>query len=105
MDPNGEICNSNQNNPNVWFLAGTFGGFVNRYYTIPYGKSILFPIINYQCSQSDYQLCKPEDKLEEECSWEIDQITDIYASLDNRNIDIIKNRIKSGCFVVDVPDW
>jgi hypothetical protein len=43
----GDRCGAGQNGP-VWFLAGVFGsGPVKRQCTIPAGKYLFFPIINY----------------------------------------------------------
>jgi hypothetical protein len=44
-DTRGQFCSTSQHNPHVWFLAGTFGGSAVRYSTIPYGKTVLFPVI------------------------------------------------------------
>jgi hypothetical protein len=45
-DPDGTQCAIGQQGP-VWFLAGTGGGPATRSCTIPAGKAILFPIINF----------------------------------------------------------
>jgi len=44
-DTTGEFCDVGQSG-NVWFLAGTTGGTVERECNIPTGKTIVFPIIN-----------------------------------------------------------
>lgn len=44
-DTTGEFCDRGQSGK-VWFLAGTFGGFVDRSCTVPAGKAILFPLLN-----------------------------------------------------------
>ena len=48
LDPTGANCDRGQkdNEDDVWFLAGTFGGDVTRTCTIPAGKPIFFPLIN-----------------------------------------------------------
>jgi hypothetical protein len=47
-DNTGEDCAQGQNQTGpVWFLTGTFGGSVERTCTIPEGKAILFPILNF----------------------------------------------------------
>lgn len=53
-DPTGELCGVNQSGV-VWFLAGTAGGSVKRNCTIPFGKTILFPIITVEWSTSEAQ--------------------------------------------------
>ena len=50
LDTTGAFSDVGQSGP-VYNLAGTFGGFVTRSCTIPNGKAILFPIVNYL---SDY---------------------------------------------------
>jgi len=45
LDPTGNNCSVGQVG-NVWFLAGTFGGSVNRTCTIPAAKAIFFPLVN-----------------------------------------------------------
>ena len=50
IDATGEKFDVNQNDPHVVFLVGTFGGSAERNYTIPAGKSVLFPIINFTTS-------------------------------------------------------
>ena len=52
-DVTGENCDEGQSGP-VWFLAGTFGGLNERNCEIPAGKSILFPVINGECSYAEY---------------------------------------------------
>lgn len=49
-DENGEFCDVDQSG-NVWFLAGTTGGTVDRECSIPAGKQILFPIVNGMFSE------------------------------------------------------
>jgi hypothetical protein len=45
LDTTGANCGLGQYD-DVWFLAGTFGGTVERTCTIPAGKPIFFPLIN-----------------------------------------------------------
>lgn len=46
-DRTGELCGSRQSGP-VWFLAGTYGtSRTERTCTVPPGKHLLFPLINY----------------------------------------------------------
>lgn len=43
FDPDGSFCNRNQAG-DVWFLASTFGGVVNRTCAVPAGKSIFLSL-------------------------------------------------------------
>jgi hypothetical protein len=103
LDSTGELSGTSQYQPNVWFLAGTFGGSANRSCTIPKNKAILFPIINYQCSFADGPSFRTEDDLEERCRLEIDKIVEISAALDNKPIPTNKYRVHSKCFMVSMP--
>lgn len=47
-DPTGELCGVGQEGP-VWYLAGTFGGPVERECDIPAGKQLAFPLVNNWC--------------------------------------------------------
>jgi hypothetical protein len=49
QDPTGANCAVNQAGP-VWFLAGTAPSSSPRC-VVPFGKAILFPVINGECSQ------------------------------------------------------
>ncbi|MDA1387137.1 hypothetical protein [Glycomyces lechevalierae] len=44
-DETGEACATNQGSE-VWFLAGTYGGRIERSCDIPAGMPIVFPIVN-----------------------------------------------------------
>ncbi|MFJ6611385.1 signal protein [Streptomyces sp. NPDC091289] len=44
-DDDGSACDRNQPE-DVWFLAGTFGGEVERRCTVPEGRPIAFPLVN-----------------------------------------------------------
>jgi hypothetical protein len=50
-DTDGSACASEQQG-NTWFLAGTAGGAVERECTIPAGKAMFFPLVNYWLSPS-----------------------------------------------------
>src|SRR5437879_12250395 len=49
LDSTGKFARMNQTDSAVWFLAGTLGGeTVKRSCEIPSGRSILFPLLNYE---------------------------------------------------------
>jgi hypothetical protein len=52
LDPTGDLVGSGQSGP-VWFLAGTFGGPAERDATIPAGKALFFPIVNWSVWEPD----------------------------------------------------
>ncbi|WP_218153942.1 signal protein [Nonomuraea pusilla] len=45
MDTTGEFCDRNQPE-DVWFLAGTFGGTLQRTCRVPAGRPVVFPLVN-----------------------------------------------------------
>lgn len=45
LDPDGTFGAVDQSGP-VWFLAGTFGGAVERTVSVPRGKALFFPLVN-----------------------------------------------------------
>lgn len=62
-DPTGEKCAVNQFDPDVWFVAGTTGGTVERECTIPSSKAILFPLLNTECSIAEDPSLTTEEAL------------------------------------------
>jgi hypothetical protein len=46
VDEDGHACAQGQSG-NTWFLAGTAGGAVQRSCTIPHGKKLFFPLLDY----------------------------------------------------------
>jgi len=103
FDHTGQLCATSQHSQQVWFLAGTFGGPTVRKCIIPKGKAILFPIINYECSFADAPSIRSEEELEARCRQEMDQIGDIYASVDGKKIEVRDYRVKSKCFNISIP--
>lgn len=79
-DDSGQNAHVNQQGP-VWFLAGTFGEnkIVRRTCTIPHGKSILFPVINYEINKIE----KPSLKSK------LDLINDVIEDIN----DIVKKDV------------
>lgn len=51
-DEDGSACDRNQPE-DVWFLAGSFGGEVERECTVPEGRPIVFPLVNLFGSGQD----------------------------------------------------
>jgi hypothetical protein len=44
-DPTGDSCAANQPPGPVWFLAGTYGGAVERSCNVPAGRALFYPIV------------------------------------------------------------
>ncbi|HEY7109066.1 MAG TPA: hypothetical protein VH415_06545 [Nitrososphaeraceae archaeon] len=102
-DSTGKNCDQSQSNPNAWFLAGTFGGNVERTCTIPSGKAILFPILNSECSYAEYPDKKTESDLRL-CAIKGVQDAHVSASIDGKDLQSLeKYKIQSPLFNVTFP--
>jgi hypothetical protein len=97
-DDTGRYCTQGQSGP-VWFLTGTYGHPVDRYCTIPFGKAILFPILNSECSFAEFPNLKTEKELRQ-CSKEMeDTVNYLEAKVNGIGIkDLRKSRIQSPLF-------
>lgn len=99
-DDTGQYCSENQRGP-VWFFPGTYGKSVNRECTVPMGKAILFPILNSECSFAEFPELKTVEDLRICAKTFQDQVTQLYASVDGRDIpqmELEKYRIESPLF-------
>jgi len=90
---------------NVIFLVGTFGGTVERTYTIPKGKPVLLPIINYTfCSKDEASVLTDED-LQIRAQSDINDIVEKQALIDGKSIlEIEKYRVKTKAFDIVYPE-
>jgi len=103
-DETGEKCAQAQNNPSVWFLAGTFGGPVTRSCVIPQGKAILLPVVNNECSYLEFPAYKTEAELTKCASSLIDKATNLKVTIDGVNIpDLNKYRFQSSLYNFTMP--
>jgi hypothetical protein len=73
-DRTGSLSGTFQNNPHVWFLAGTLGNSALRNCTIPYGKAVLFPIITSVFSFALDPHLKTEEDLTNAVREDIDTV-------------------------------
>jgi hypothetical protein len=105
-DKTGRFCNKNQNNPNVWFLAGTFGGKAERTCTIPAGKAILIPIINDLISYAEYNNLTTESDLRSYAKSDLDEATVYKTTVDDVELQNLENyRVQSHLFsFIILPD-
>jgi hypothetical protein len=85
-DETGENCGEGQSGP-VWFLAGTFGGLNERNCDIPAGKSIMFPVLNGECSYAEYPDLKIESELRSCAVSSNDQVTELMVTIDGQAIN------------------
>lgn len=87
-DTTGEFCGVGQSGK-VWFLAGSFGGSVERDCTVPAGNAIFFPIVNiindYPCPDPSFQPAPGqtlEEFLTEGADFFISHVTELEAEVD-----------------------
>lgn len=104
LDEDGKNCAQGQSGP-VWFLAGTFGGSVVRECTIPAEKSIMFPILNSECSYAEFPNLKTESELRDCAKTFQDQVTQIETTIDGVGLQgLEKYRVQSPLFNLTLPE-
>ena len=92
-DQNGKYAGVNQNDPYVWFIAGTFGGkTVNRKCRLPVGRSVLFPVINYEMNPLEKPELKTDSELISHVKKDEDDIINLEAVIDGQGIPICRVR-------------
>ena len=96
-------CNAKQKGP-YFYLVGTFGGFKERNCIFPQGKSIFFPVVNVFAT---YDKNDPTSdtiaKVKKLVTENIDQASDLHASVDGVNINLDNARAQSQPFPLKVP--
>lgn len=93
LDDTGKNAYVNQNE-SVWFLAGTFGEnkVPRRVCTIPSGKPVLFPVINYEMNPLEKPELKNEEELVRHVREDIDDIVIKDALADGNKVPIYRVR-------------
>ncbi|MGB8938178.1 MAG: hypothetical protein WCC17_24055 [Candidatus Nitrosopolaris sp.] len=83
----------------VWFLTSSYKHQVDRYCNIPAGKSILFTILNSECSFAEFPYLKSEQDLRK-CAKEMqDSVIREQATVDGISIKgLDKYRVQSHLF-------
>lgn len=61
LDETGEFCDEGQSGK-VWYLAGTFGGPVERTCTIPKRKHLYFPLVNRWVINPEFEFWPTEEE-------------------------------------------
>ena len=104
-DSSGVNSSYNQDDSDVWFLAGTFGGSVERKCKIPSEKAIFMPIINYECSYADAPTVTTEQELATKCRYEIDDIRELTFMLNELPLtNMFPFRIRSPPFTIHLVE-
>ena len=97
-DDSGRYCSEGQSGP-VWFLTSSYKHKVDRYCNIPAGKSILFTILNSECSFAEFPQLKTEQDLRKCAKTMQDSVIQEHASVDGVNIKgLDKYRVQSPLF-------
>jgi hypothetical protein len=92
----------NETHP-VCFLPGSIDVAV-RNCTIPEGKAILLPTINYGATLADEPKIKSEFELQMLAKREIDVVSDLQVNIDGTNLDKLEIcRVRSSAFDVVLP--
>jgi hypothetical protein len=105
LDPTGEKCMINQTDPNVWYLAPTFGGAAERTCVIPEGKAILFSLLVGECNYLENPELKTESELLSCAREGQDQPRTMAAAVDGTKLkDLEKYRVDSQLFDLTFPE-
>ena len=103
-DKTGEYCNMNQNNSNIWFLAGTSGGYEERKCSITEGMAILVSPIEVICTYAQYPQFKTKEELYECAKADQDAVKDVKLTVDSIPLNGLQNfRVASSLFNVTLP--
>jgi hypothetical protein len=104
IDNDGKYVSTNQTDPHVWFLSGTLGGnAVNRICTVPFGKSILFPVINYEMNSVEKPELKTDLDLMKHVRQDEDDIVNLGALIDGQNVPIYRIQSDPIMFPLSIP--
>jgi len=93
FDDSGKFANASQKDPNVFFLAGTFdGATVQRRCTVPSGKAILFPVMNYEVNPIEYPHLNTETEMIREAIRDQDDIINLEATINGKKVPFYRIR-------------
>jgi hypothetical protein len=103
IDPTGEFCDGGQEGP-VWFLAGNFGVYSERACTVPPGKALFFPVVNYLVSPL-FGDGETEEQIRASANAYIDNVTALEATVDGVSIENLDPfRAESPAFAIELPE-
>jgi hypothetical protein len=107
LDKTGRYSAQNQDNPNVWFLTGTFGNSIPviRTCSVPKEKAILFPIIYKEDSFAEDKDLYDVSQLIARASVFADNVKYLRTTVDGSDLhDLYKNRVQSEVFDLVFPN-
>lgn len=104
-DNTGKNGGVNQSGP-VWFLAGTLGEnrAPIRKCKIPFGKALLFPVINYEITQLENPELKTKNAMVKHVVNDIDDIIKREAMIDGMKIPSYRVQSSPKVFPLNVCD-
>jgi hypothetical protein len=103
-DENGKHAGINQTDQHVWFLAGTSGGkTADRKCIVPAGKSILFPVINYEINCMEKPELKTDSELIRAAKEDEDDIINLETIIDGQEIPIFRVQSDPPMFPLTLP--
>jgi hypothetical protein len=104
VDGTGKYAYVNQPSMHVWFLAGKVvdedRNLPNRSCRIPTGRSILFPVINYEANPLEYPELRTDQDLIERVKREEDSIIKKECSVNGKRIPV--QRVKSDPLIFEL---
>jgi hypothetical protein len=106
MDKTGEFSSIDQNDKNVWFLAGTFGNVttVIRRLRLPLGKALFFPLLLKEDSFTEDLDLYEEKDLAKRAMDAMDKIIYLDATIDNTIVEPVNmQRVHSRVFDLVFP--
>lgn len=110
LDDSGAFCGRNQPRGKVWFLAGTFGGPVERSCTIPANKALFFPLITSPWIDCPGEEDIPDDEIRALLAQFTGggnlacQLTSEVDGSSTSSLQILSARAQSPKFTMDLPE-
>ena len=100
LDPDGKKFDIHKNPDNdVLFLVATYGGKAERNYTIPVGKSLFGPIMNYEIALAEKPQIRSEKELLNHVRQDVDDFKNKYFSINGTYLNYIDDyRVDSDVF-------
>lgn len=103
-DKTGQFCTIGQDDPNVFFLAGSGGGAVERACSIPTGVGVLIPVLNAEYSYAEFPNLKTEAELRSAVHADMDGARSMRLFVDGVEIkDLSRFRVDSPIFNFSTP--
>jgi hypothetical protein len=104
LDETGKDCDVGQEGK-VWFLAGNFGGTVERDCTIPADVALFFPVLNSWADNIGVDPPLSKQGLIGACEGVVDNPQELAVTIDDTSLKNLENyRIKPTFFTYTLPD-